>query len=43
LPFNLAHRVSEDFDFFSSSGFDPEHLRLRLPFFRDLDPADPDA
>jgi hypothetical protein len=37
------HRVSEDFDFFSSAGFDPERLRSRLPFFRDLDPANPDA
>ena len=43
LALQLGHRVSEDFDFFSSSGFDPDHLRLRLPFFRDLDPADPDA
>ena len=43
LALQLGHRVSEDFDFFSSSGFDPDRLRLRLPFFRDLDPADPDA
>jgi hypothetical protein len=35
--------VSEDFDFFSSTGFDPDRLRSRLPFFRDLDPADPNA
>jgi len=43
LALQLGHRVSEDFDFFSSSEFDPDRLRLRLPFFRDLDPADPDA
>jgi hypothetical protein len=43
LALHLGHRVSEDFDFFSSSGFDPDRLRLRLPFFRELDPADPDA
>jgi hypothetical protein len=40
LALHLGHRDSEDFDFFSSSGFDPERLRSRLPFFRDLDPAD---
>jgi Nucleotidyl transferase AbiEii toxin, Type IV TA system len=43
LALQLGHRVSEDFDFFSSSGFDPDLLRSRLPFFRDLDPADPDT
>jgi len=43
LALQLGHRVSEDFDFFSSSGFDPEHLRSRLPFFQDLDPANPDV
>ena len=43
LALQLGHRVSEDFDFFSSAGFDPERLRSRLPFFRDLDPANPDA
>jgi len=43
LALQLGHRASEDFDFFSSSGFDPDRLRSRLPFFRDLDPADPDA
>jgi hypothetical protein len=43
LALQLGHRVSEDFDFFSSSGFDPDRLRSRLPFFRDLDPADPDT
>ena len=31
--YGLGHRVSEDFDFFSSSGFEPARLRLRLPFF----------
>src|SRR5215831_4790130 len=39
LALQLGHRVSEDFDFFSSSGFDPDRLRSRLPFFRDLDPS----
>ena len=43
LALPVGHRVSEDFDFFSSAGFDPEHLCSRLPFFRDLDPANPDA
>jgi hypothetical protein len=43
LALQLGHRVSEDFDFFSSSGFDPSELRLRLPFFKDLDPAGRDA
>src|SRR5580692_2094826 len=43
LALYLGHRVSEDFDFFSSAGFDPDRLRARLPFFRDLDPADPDT
>jgi len=40
LALQLGHRTSEDFDFFSSSGFDPDGLRSRLLFFRDLDPAD---
>ncbi len=43
LALQLGHRASEDFDFFSSSGFDPDRLRSRLPFFRDLDAADPAA
>lgn len=43
LALQLGHRISEDFDFFSSSGFDPERLCSRLPFFRDLDPADSDV
>jgi hypothetical protein len=42
LALQLGHRVSEDFDFFSSSGFDPDQLKSALPFFRDLDPANPD-
>ena len=36
----IRDRTSEDFDFFASSGFDPDHLRAQLPFFRDLDTAD---
>jgi hypothetical protein len=43
LALQLGHRVSEDFDFFSSSGFDPDRLRSRLPFFLDLDVSDPDV
>jgi len=43
LALQLGHRASEDFDFFSSSGFDPDRLRSRLPFFRDLDPTDPET
>jgi hypothetical protein len=43
LALQLGHRVSEDFDFFSSAGFDPDRLRSRLPFFQDLDPIDPNA
>jgi Nucleotidyl transferase AbiEii toxin, Type IV TA system len=39
----LGHRALEDFDFFSSSGFEPDRLRSRLSFFRDLDPKDPEA
>jgi Nucleotidyl transferase AbiEii toxin, Type IV TA system len=42
LALQLGHRVSEDFDFFSSAGFDPDRLQARLPFFRDLDAADPE-
>src|SRR5207245_1668993 len=43
LALQLGHRASEDFDFFSSSSFDPDRLRSRLPFFRDLNPPDPDV
>jgi hypothetical protein len=43
LALQLGHRASEDFDFFSSSGFDPDRLQSRLSFLRDLDPADPDV
>ena len=43
LALQLGHRVSEDFDFFSSSNFDPDRLRSRLPFFRNLDPTDSDT
>lgn len=39
LALQLGHRVSEDFDFFSSAGFDPDRLQSQLPFFRDLNPA----
>ena len=43
LALQLGHRASEDFDFFSSSGFEPDRLRARLPFFRNLDPQDPET
>jgi hypothetical protein len=43
LALQLGHRFSEDFDFFSSSAFDPARLQSSLPFFRDRDPSDPDA
>ena len=43
LALQLGHRVSEDFDFFSSASFDPDRLCARLPFFRELDQADPGA
>jgi len=33
LALQLEHRFSEDFDFFSSSGFDPVRLQSKLPFF----------
>ena len=42
LALQLGHRVSEDFDFFSSVGFDPDRLQSRLPFFRELDKNNPD-
>lgn len=40
LALQLGHRFSEDFDFFSTSGFDPARLQSRLPFFRDLERDD---
>ena len=43
IALQLGHRVSEGFDFFSSSGFDPVRLRSRLPFFRDPDVSDPEV
>ena len=43
IALQLGHRVSEDFDFFSSSGFDPVRLRSGLPFFRDLDASNPEV
>jgi hypothetical protein len=43
LGLQIGHRCSEDFDFFSASGFDPVRLQSRLPFFRDLDRDDADA
>ena len=43
LALQIGHRFSEDFDFFSSSGFDPARLQSSLPFLRDLDLSDPDV
>jgi hypothetical protein len=43
LALQLGHRGSEDFDFFSSSQFDPDRLQALLPFFHDLDKSDPDV
>lgn len=40
LALQFGHRQSEDFDFFSSAGFDPDQLQSRLPFFRNLDKSD---
>jgi hypothetical protein len=43
LALQLGHRISEDFDFFSSGGFDPDRLRSRLPFLKELDVGDPEV
>jgi hypothetical protein len=43
LALQLGHRFSEDFDFFSSFGFDPARLQSKLPFLWDLPPSDPDV
>jgi hypothetical protein len=43
LALQLGHRFSEDFDFFSTAGFDPARLQSRLPFFRDLERTNEDA
>jgi hypothetical protein len=32
IALQLGHRVSEDFDFFSSACFDPDRLQAQLPF-----------
>ena len=37
LALQLGHRFSEDFDFFSTAGFDPARLQSRLPFLRELE------
>jgi hypothetical protein len=34
LALRLGHRTSIDFDFFSHTSFDPEHLALTLPFLK---------
>jgi hypothetical protein len=43
LALQLGHRVSEDFDFFSSAGFDADRLCSRLPFLRELEAAESNA
>jgi hypothetical protein len=43
LGLQLGHRTSDDFDFFSSDGFDAGRLQSRLPFFRGVDVDDPSA
>lgn len=43
LALQLGHRTSDDFDFFSSDGFDAGRLQSRLPFFRGVDVDDPSA
>ena len=43
LALQLGHRVSEDFDFFRPLVLNPDRLQSGLPFFRDLDPANPDT
>jgi len=43
LALQLGHRTSDDFDFFSSDGFDAGRLQSRLPFFRGVDANDPNA
>jgi nucleotidyltransferase AbiEii toxin of type IV toxin-antitoxin system len=43
LALQIGHRFSEDFDFFSSCGFEPARLQASLPFLRDLDLSDPNV
>ena len=43
LALQLGHRTSDDFDFFSSEGFDAGRLQSSLPFFRGVDANDPNA
>jgi hypothetical protein len=35
LALRLGHRVSEDFDFFTNSTFEPQDLAGRIPYLRD--------
>src|SRR5439155_672739 len=37
LALRLAHRHSEDFDFFANNSFAPEALRKAIPYFSDGD------
>lgn len=34
LALRLGHRTSEDFDFFSNQGFQPDELERRIPFLK---------
>lgn len=43
LALQLGHRTSDDFDFFSSDGFDAGRLQSSFPFFRGVDANDPNA
>jgi hypothetical protein len=43
LALQLGHRTSDDFDFFSSDGFDAGRLQSHLTFFRGVDANDPNA
>jgi Nucleotidyl transferase AbiEii toxin, Type IV TA system len=37
LALRLGHRISVDFDFFSSTSFDPERLKESIPFAREAE------
>ena len=41
LALQLGHRVSEDFDFFSSSGFEPDRSTVEAALLSRLRPAKP--
>ncbi|MGI6639616.1 MAG: nucleotidyl transferase AbiEii/AbiGii toxin family protein [Desulfobulbus sp.] len=43
LALRLGHRVSVDFDFFSSRLFDPDQLAATVPYLKDAEPVQVDA